>query len=72
MDFHRYWIWGLLVLLIGGCVSCSMGGDEKKGPMTPEKLEQLIKAARKAGCVVKGINIDAYMETVQIVCQGRE
>jgi len=28
MNFHRYWIYGLFLLLFAGCVSCSMGGKK--------------------------------------------
>lgn len=70
--FWRVVFFILIVAVLTTCVSCSGDGKKKPVPtMDPERLEQLIKAARKAGCVVKGINIDAYMETVQIVCQSK-
>lgn len=69
--FHRTWIYGVLVLALVSCVSCSMGGKKAEtSNIDPSKLEQIIKAARKAGCVVKGVSIDSYMETVNITCQG--
>lgn len=69
-DFWRVVFFIMIVAVLTTCVSCAGGGKEKPMALTPERLETLIKAARKAGCIVKGINIDAYMETAQIVCQN--
>lgn len=56
-DFHRYWIWGLLALMVG-CSGCAMGGN---------KNEDLIEAASDAGCALRAIKFDDG-EVKQIDC----
>jgi len=49
--FHKTWIYGLLLLALAGCVSCSMGG--KKG-----EAEDLIETAGDAGCNIESIKFE--------------
>lgn len=47
--FHRVWIFLLLALLVG-CASCSMG-SKKSGN------EELVETAGEAGCHIKSIKL---------------
>ena len=54
MDFHRYWIYGLLALLVVGCVSCTFG--QTKPDHDPATAP--ILAAKRAGCSPQTIEFD--------------
>ena len=47
-DFHRYWIWAVLALMVG-CAGCSLFGGRD---LTDEEY---IKVITKAGCNLKTI-----------------
>jgi hypothetical protein len=59
-DFHRYWIYGLLVLMLASCVSCSMGGSKN--------ANDLIETAGEAGCNIKSIKFDDSGKVKEIDC----
>lgn len=60
----------LLLVLTSGCAGFGAKSDHEVS-ISPEQIEELIKAARKAGCIVSGIDIDAYLETIGLTCQGK-
>lgn len=54
MDFHRYWIWGLIAL-VAGCSGCAMFGDDR---VCPEGLLKRVEyeTDRNGDRVIKSVN----------------
>jgi hypothetical protein len=74
-DFHRYWIYALmLTLIVVICVSCSTKPSKQEREATEKAnyLEQVIRAAKKAGCKKYQIVIDQYLQTTRFTCTESE
>lgn len=50
-DFHRYWIYGLLILLLGSCVSCAGLGKGKTDSALVDDMAENCKFSMKRGSV---------------------
>lgn len=62
-DFHRYWIWGLLALLLTGCVSCSMGGKKSETDLVEDMADNCKHGLKRAE-----VEQDDDDKTVKIEC----
>lgn len=73
--FHRSWIYSLIAIAILVMLpSCSSkpSKSEREATEKANYLEQVIRAAKKAGCKKYQIVIDKYLETTRFACTESE
>jgi len=46
--FHKTWIYGLLLLALAGCVSCSMGGKKSETDLVEDMADNCKHGMKRA------------------------
>jgi hypothetical protein len=62
-NFHRTWIYGVLILALVGCVSCTMGGKKDETDMVEDMSDNCKHGLKRAE-----VEQDSDDKTIKIEC----
>jgi hypothetical protein len=65
-NFHRTWIYGVLILAIAGCVSCAVKGSTKSP--TVKTLEAVKKICPEVNTIEFGTNDQGEQVVESVTC----